>query len=314
MRAAFVAALSKLAEINNRVVLLTGDLGYMALEPFSERFPKRFFNVGVAEQNMVGLATGLAESGFIPFVYSIVPFITLRPYEFIRNGPVQHNFPVRFVGIGGGFEYATNGMSHYGLEDVGVMRMQPGLTVITPGDHEQAGAAILATRDLPGPIYFRLGKDDKAVIAGLNGCFQLGRAQVLCQGEDLLIVVMGSLANEALRAAQILLGHGVSSRVVLVSTFNPAPVEDLAEALADFRTVLTMENHYALGGIGSLVCEIVAERGLSTRVVRCSIGACYDGVTGSQQFLYERHGISAERVAERALISLRDTTRCHATI
>src|SRR5947208_6407398 len=128
MRAAFAQTVCSLAANDPRVLLLTGDLGYMALEPFAQRFPDRFFNVGVAEQNMVGLATGLAEAGMVPFCYSIVTFASLRPYEFIRNGPVLHQLPVRIVGVGGGFEYGTAGPTHHGLEDIGVMRLQPGLT------------------------------------------------------------------------------------------------------------------------------------------------------------------------------------------
>src|ERR1044071_7254868 len=134
MRKAFLTALAEIAERDPRVVLLTGDLGFMAMEPFRERFPERFFNVGVAEQNMVGVATGLAEAGFIPFVYSIMPFAVLRPYEFIRNGPIQHQLPVLIVGVGGGFEYGHNGLSHYGLEDIAVMRVQPGISVFAPAD------------------------------------------------------------------------------------------------------------------------------------------------------------------------------------
>ena len=137
MRAAFVRTLVELAAADRRIILLTGDLGFMALEPFMERFPDRFVNVGVAEQNMVGIATGLAEAGWLPFVYSIVTFATLRPYEFIRNGPVMHGLPVRIVGVGGGFEYGPQGLSHHGLEDVGVMRVQPGMTVVAPADHRQ---------------------------------------------------------------------------------------------------------------------------------------------------------------------------------
>src|SRR5438093_2400618 len=137
MRRAFVNTLVELAERDPRILLLTGDLGYLALEPFSERFPDRFFNVGVAEQNMVGLATGLAEAGYIPFCYSIVTFASLRPYEFIRNGPILHQLPVRVVGVGGGVEYGHNGATHYGLEDVGVMRVQPGISVIAPADAQQ---------------------------------------------------------------------------------------------------------------------------------------------------------------------------------
>ncbi|MCI0555252.1 MAG: 1-deoxy-D-xylulose-5-phosphate synthase, partial [Anaerolineae bacterium] len=112
MRAAFIKTLVEIAEKDSRIMLLTGDLGYGSVEPFSERFPQRFLNCGIAEQNMVGIATGLAEAGFIPFVYSIATFATLRAYEFIRNGPICHRFRVRIVGIGGGFEYGSNGMSH----------------------------------------------------------------------------------------------------------------------------------------------------------------------------------------------------------
>src|SRR5205807_8481796 len=152
MRRAFTNMLVELAEHDPRIMLLTGDLGYLALEPFSERFPDRFFNVGVAEQNMVGLATGLAEAGFIPFVYSIVTFASLRPYEFIRNGPILHRLPVRIVGVGGGFEYGSAGTTHHALEDLGVMRTQPGLTVIAPADSQQTRTAMRRTWDLPGPI------------------------------------------------------------------------------------------------------------------------------------------------------------------
>src|SRR3954468_8868154 len=156
--------MTELAAQDERILLLTGDLGFMALEPFSERHPKRFFNAGVAEQNMVGLATGLAAVGFIPFVYSIATFASLRPYEFIRNGPILHQLPVRIVGVGGGFEYGTAGPTHHGLEDIGVMRLQPGLTVVAPADHLQAREVFMQTWNLPGPVYYRIGKDDKTVI------------------------------------------------------------------------------------------------------------------------------------------------------
>ena len=138
VRAAFCAPCWRSPSRDERIVLLTGDLGFSVLEPFAERFPDRYFNVGVAEQNMIGMATGLAEAGFIPFVYSIVTFASLRGYEFIRNGPVRHRLPVRIIGIGGGFEYGHAGASHHGVEDIGVMRLQPGTLVFAPADAAQA--------------------------------------------------------------------------------------------------------------------------------------------------------------------------------
>ena len=307
MRSAFVKALTSLAESDPRILLLTGDLGYMALEPFADKFPKRFFNVGVAEQNMVGLATGLAESGFIPFVYSIVPFVTLRPYEFIRNGPIQHKLPVRIVGVGGGFAYGTNGLSHYGLEDVGVMRIQPGMTVIAPADHEQTATALLASWNLPGPIYYRLGKDDKTVVPGLNGRFEVGKVQRIGNGSKVALVVMGTLAHEAVVAAEILTSKGVPSSVLVVACLNPPPEAELAERLNNFPLVLSVEAHYRVGGLGSLVAEVIAENGLHCRLVRCGVRSTPEGLSGSQNYLHHANGLSAEALVETTLQALART-------
>lgn len=305
MRAAFAQTLTELAEQDPRVLLLTGDLGYMALEPFSDAHPDRFFNAGVAEQNMVGMATGLAEAGFVPFVYSIVNFATLRPYEFIRNGPVLHQLPVRIVGMGGGFEYGTAGPSHHGLEDVGVMRLQPGLTVIAPADHQQARTAIAETWDLPGPVYYRLGKDDKTTVPGLDGRFALGRAQSVREGNDLLIVAMGSVAGEAAAAAELLAEQGIACTMLIVASLNPAPVADLAAAVARFPLALTVEAHYATGGLGSLVAEVIAEAATGTRLVRCGVTTPSDGRSGSQDYFHHRHGLSRSGLVETALRELR---------
>ncbi|MBI4863652.1 MAG: 1-deoxy-D-xylulose-5-phosphate synthase [Candidatus Riflebacteria bacterium] len=299
MRAAFIRTLVELAERDPRVLLLTGDLGYTTVEPFSERFPGRFFNVGVAEQNMVGLSTGLADAGFIPFVYSIAPFAALRPYEFIRNGPIVHRLPVRIVGVGGGFEYGANGVSHYGLEDVGVMRVQPDLTLIAPADHEQARSALLATWNVPGPVYYRLGKDDRTTVPGLGGRFDPGRLQVVREGEDALMLCLGAIAAEAVVAAGALASRGVSCAVAVAASLNPAPVDDLADLISRYRLAVAVEAHYTNGGLGSLVCEVVAERELRCRVVRCGVDRTPIGIPGSTAHLHRRHGLDAEALVDR---------------
>jgi transketolase len=298
MRGTLVKTLLDLAQADHRIMLLTGDLGFTALEPFFEKFPHRFFNVGVAEQNMVGLATGLAEAGFIPYVYSIVTFATLRPYEFIRNGPILQQFPVRIIGVGGGMEYGHDGATHYGLEDVGIMRIQPGITVIAPADYQQAQAAFLTTWDLPGPIYYRISKDDRTTIPGLGGRFELGRAQLIRSGTDLAMISMGPVTNEVTSAADLLAEKGVSCSVVVIASLSPAPVSDLARILRSFRRVFTIEAHYVVGGLGSLVSEVIAENGLSCRLVRLGIKTLPDGISGSQAFMYQRHGISREALVE----------------
>jgi transketolase len=308
MRAAFARTLTELAAHDRRVLLLTGDLGYMALEGFAEKFPDRFINVGVAEQNMVGLATGLAEAGFIPFVYSITPFAVLRPYEFIRNGPIQHQLPVRIVGVGGGLEYGQNGLSHYGLEDVAVLRAQPGIAVIAPADHQQTATALRASWNLPGPVYYRLGKDDRVVIPGLDGRFELSRAQLVREGGDVLFVAMGSVASEVVAAAERLAAEDVSCAVLIVASVAPPPVEDLARALGRCRLAISVEAHYPSGGVGSLVAEIIGERGLGCRLVRCAVSALPDGVSGSQRYLWERYGLSRDRLAETARRAWREVS------
>jgi transketolase len=299
VRREFVKTLVEEAASDERIVLLTGDLGFGALEPFSEQFPDRFFNVGVAEQNMVGLATGLAEAGFTPFVYSIATFMSMRPYEFIRNGAVLHEFPVRVVGMGGGLDYGPNGISHFALEDVALMRAQPDMRVIVPADAAQTRAAVRTARTTEGPFYLRLEKDGTPV-PDLDGRFAIGRAQTLVNGGDLAIVAMGGVTREAVRAAELLAAAGIDASVVVVSSFNPAPEDDLANVLRNVPLVLTVEAHYLNGGLGSLVCEIVAERGLDCRVVRRAIARVPRGETGSRDALFEVHGLTAERIAHAA--------------
>lgn len=299
MRAAFAQTLAELAERDERIVLMTGDLGFMALEPFSDRFPDRFFNVGVAEQNMIGLATGLAESGYLPFVYSIATFASLRGYEFIRNGPIAHRLPVRIIGVGGGFEYGSAGPTHHGLEDVGVMRLQPGLTVVAPADHRQARNALLATWDCDGPVYYRIGKDDRTEVPGLEGRFELGRNELVRDGAKLIpkliLVSMGSIAAATVAAAEEL-----DAAALVVSTLNPSPAEALASTLSGFERVLTVEAHYVSGGLGSLVAEVIAERGLSCTLERCGVRDASDGRSGSQDYYLARHDLSKEAIVARA--------------
>jgi transketolase len=217
MRSAFITTLIALAERDPRIMLLTADMGYLVVEAFAEKFPTRFINVGVAEQNMIGVATGLAEAGFLPFVYSIAPFAALRPFEFIRNGPVYHRLPVRIVGIGQGVEYGQNGHTHFALDDIGVLRTQPGLTIIAPADDAQTVNALQQTWDIAGPVYYRLSKESSNIPA-LGGAFALGRAQFIRQGQDALIVSSGAITSAAIRAAELLETQGKQVGVLVVAS------------------------------------------------------------------------------------------------
>lgn len=296
MRKAFVEAMRELAEQDQRVVFLTGDLGFMVLEPLAETLRERFINAGVSEQNMVGLATGLAEAGLVPFVYSIGTFASMRPYEFIRNGPLLHSLPVRIVGVGAGLDYGHNGVTHYCLEDVAIMRAQPEMTIIAPADPDQAVAAVQASRTIEGPIYFRVGKTDTA-IAELGGHFEVGRMDLIGAGRDAAIIALGSIADEAVKAGTLLARAGIDVTVAVVASVQPAPLDDLLKLLSDCPLVLTAEAHYRAGGLGSLVAEVIAEHGLGCRLLRQAVNEMPRGLTGTLPFLYDVHGLSARSLA-----------------
>jgi transketolase len=304
MRREFVEALVAIAERDERVVLLTGDLGFAALEPFSERFPDRFFNAGVAEQNMVGMATGLAEAGLTPYVYSISTFASMRAYEFIRNGPVLHDLPVRVVGIGEGTDYSHNGITHYALEDVALMRAQPGLTLVNPASSGQVAPMMRAVQSVTGPAYIRLSKAS-CDVPGLPDDFELGRAHVIGTGEDVAIVALGAMAGRAVECAELLSEHGVGATVIVVSSVNPAPVEDLIDALGRVALAVSVEAHYITGGVGSLTAEVIAENGLACRLVRAGATAAPVGLTGSLSYMHDQLGISPRRLADRVLETIR---------
>lgn len=299
-----LGALEALAANDPRVLLLTGDLGYGVVEGFAKRFPERFLNVGVAEQNLIAVATGLAEAGFLPFVYSIAPFAVLRPLEFIRNGPVLHRLPVRILGVGGGFEYGGAGATHHALEELGMLRSLPGLVVAAPADAAQACAALHATFGVPGPVYLRIGRDEQARVPGLCGRFRLGGAEQVAAGDDLAMVTTGSVAAEVAAARGRLARRGIRARVLVAACLRPAPVHDLRRSLAGVSTALVVEAHYREGGLGSLVSEVVAEHGLDCRVVRHGVGDARRSSVGSAAHLGRAHGLDPLSIAAAALAAV----------
>jgi transketolase len=287
------------AERDDRIMLLTGDLGFMALEPFRERFPERFFNMGVAEQNMIGVATGLADAGYTPFCYSIVPFALLRPFEFIRNGPVLHGLPVRIVGVGGGFEYGSAGPTHFGIEDIGVARLLQDTAVVAPADAAQTTTAVRALAQWPGPAYLRIGKNDRLVVPGLEGRFELGRIQQVRDGAGVVVFVVGSIATSVVEAADLLLSAGIAATVAVVASIYPPPVDDVLDLVATHSHVVTIEAHVRSGGIGSLIAEILADSGSGCRLLRLGVDRPFGHRGGSEGYLNQFHGLAAPAIVTR---------------
>jgi len=297
MRTAFMDTLVALAGDDPRVFLLTADLGWSVLEKFADAFPDRFLNVGVAEQNLAGIATGLAQVGYIPYIYSIANFVTMRCYEQLRNGPVLHRLPVRIIGVGGGFAYGHAGPSHHALEDLAILRVQPALTVIAPADPAQTRTALRATVDLPGPVYLRVGKGSNPEIPGLKGRFALNRPEIIRRGSDLLYLATGAIARETVRAAQMVRRGGLSAGVAVLAHLGFSAGEELRELLAQYPAVVTVEEGFTTGGLGSLVAETVAQAGLPCTVSIQGVRTFLAAVSGSPAYLQARCGLSADRLA-----------------
>jgi transketolase len=216
---------------------------------------------------------------------------------------------VRIVGIGGGFEYGHAGPTHFGLEDAGIMRIQNGITVISPADHQQTRTALQRTADVPGPIYFRIGKDDRTVIPGLDGRFELGRVQIVRDGGDVVFVSMGSVTSEAVAAADRLRSDGIEVGLVVVASLHPAPADDLADVLSRYPLAISVEAHSIVGGVGSLVAEVIAERGLGCRLIRCGVQSLPKGISGSQSFMHTVHSLSADALSATAASALEGLRR-----
>jgi transketolase len=287
------------------VLLLTADLGFAYLEPFRDRFPSRFFNVGVAEENMMGVATGLAREGFVPFAYTMAAFALPRAFEAIRGGPVAHRLPVRVVGVGGGFDYGTDGPTHYALDDLALARALGEIDVFVPADAAQAGAAVHATADLPGPVYLRLGNEDRGALPATASAFEPGTVLVLRDGaREVCIVALGPTAFDALAAADSLRESSVAARVVVPASLRPLGHDRLLESLSGARLVVTVENHATDGGLGSLVAEALAEAGSPSRLLRAGVAA-RGFAPGRPAYLRAQLGLDGPALARRIADSLR---------
>ncbi len=295
----------ELAANDDRVFLITADLGWNVLERFAKAFPERFLNAGVAEANMAGLATGLAQVGFVPFIYSIATFTSMRCYEQVRDGALLHHLPVRVIGVGGGYAYSHAGPTHYALEDLTIARTQPGMTVLCPADPLQTRAAVRATAEIPGVVYMRVGKGGNPEVPGLGGEFALGRPEVVVLGTGILLITCGSITHEALRAASLLRDIGISAAVAVLAHVPFEASDLLVELLKQFPAVLSLEEGYVAGGLGSLVAEAIAQNSLQCRLAILGVRRPFSGVSGSEKYMRAEAGIDADSCVEvaRSLIA-----------
>ncbi len=301
MRTTFVKTLEKLAENDSSIFLLTGDLGFRLFDRFRDAYPQRFLDVGVAEANMVGVAAGLALSGKNVYCYSIATFLTTRCLEQIRIDLCYQNLNVKLIGVGAGWSYGLEGMTHHAIEDISIMRSLPNMTVVAPGDPLEAGAVITESAIYKGPLYIRLGRDnDPQVHKGIPN-FKIGKGIIINKGSDLTIIATGTMLHAARIVLDILASKGLSATLISLHTIKPLDVNLIQKCAKESKVIFTIEEHSIIGGLGSAVAEILMESGYRGLFRRIAIPDKYCSDIGGAEYLREKHGLTPETITNRIL-------------
>jgi len=300
MRAVYSATMMAMAEKDERIVALQADLmGAHGMRAFAEKFPERSFNVGVAEANMVGVAAGLAAAGKIPFVHSFATFATRRCFDQIAISVCYAKLNVRIIGSDPGVGAELNGSTHMALEDAGIMRTLPGITIFEPVDSVQLKAALPVLAYHEGPVYIRLFRKTAVSVFQQGYQFTYGKADVLKEGRDVTVIAAGVCVAEALTAAQKLAISGIEVRILNMHTIKPIDAEAIIQAAVETGAIVTAENHSIVGGLGSAVAEVLAEE-RPTPLVRVGVRDRF-GEVGKQDYLMRTFGITAADIEAAAL-------------
>jgi len=302
MRDAFMSELLTQARQDPMLMLLVGDLGFGVVEAFASELPEQFLNVGVAEQNMIGVAAGLASGGFKVFVYSIANFPTFRCLEQIRNDVCYHHLDVTIVSVGAGVSYGTLGYTHHAVEDISIMRSLPGIRILSPADPTEARMAVKEVLSKHGPSYIRLAKNGEPVLHASDTLKGLGEPLILREGKDITIIATGSVVAECLAAAELLEARGVAVEVVSCPTIKPLSQRWLS-TLATKR-LLTVEEHTLAGGFGSAILEGLNELGYQVRLRRVGLRESQLSELGSAPYLRQVHGLSPASIVREVLMDI----------
>ena len=301
MRNTLVRILLEIAKQDKDVVLLTGDLGHGVLTSFWEELPNQFVNVGIAEQNMLGIAAGLALNGKKPYVYSIGNFPTLRAIEFIRNDICYHNANVKIICVGGGFAYGSAGMSHHATEDIAIMRAIPNMIVATPSDPLEVELITKETYKIQSPCYIRLGKGGEKQLHNkeINN-YSFGKSIKMQEGSDIAIFSCGAITEEAIELCEMLGKDNIRPTLYSFPTVKPIDKELIENIASTHKTILTLEEHNIVGGFGSAVAEVMAEmQEKKAKLIRLGLNDEFTSIVGTQKYLRDEYNISAQKIHER---------------
>lgn len=298
-RDAYGETLARLGETNKDIVVLDADLsGSTKTAIFAKRFPERFFNMGVAEQDMIGTAAGLATAGKIPFASTFAIFATGRAWEQVRQSVAYPKLNVKIVASHAGITVGEDGASHQSVEDIAVMRVIPEMTVIVPADGIETRKAIEEVTRYKGPVYVRVSRGKSPVLMDESYDFKIGKGTVLRDGSDVAIIACGIMVSKALEAAEILNREGLSARVINISTIKPLDTDLIIKAARDTGGVVTAEEHSIIGGLGSAVAEVLAEN-RPVPMKRVGIEDRF-GTSGDADRLMEIYGLTSENIAKAA--------------
>ena len=305
MRDAFIRVLTELAPRHPELLLLSGDLGFGVLNEFIARFPSQFLNVGVAEQNMSGLAAGLALEGHTVFTYSIGNFPTLRCLEQIRNDICYHRANVKIVCVGGGMSYGPVGASHHATEDLAILRSLPNMSVFSPCDLWEAAKISRYLVSHRGPAYLRLDKSAAATARRPGEVFLAGSIRMVRDGLDVTLAATGGVLGEALSAADMLADEGIFCRVLSVHTIKPLDIGTLKEAASETNGIVSIEEHNVDAGLGGAISEALMEACVFPRFfVRMGLRNTFSSVVGSQQYLRKVYALDAAAIARTVVARL----------
>lgn len=305
MRNAFAQELTRCAAENDSVVLLSGDIGNRLFDDFKRVAPDRFYNCGVAEANMTGVAAGMAMNGFHPVTYTITPFATTRCLEQIRVDLCYHNLPAIIAGTGSGLSYAELGPTHHSCEDIGMLRLLPNMAVVCPADACEVKLALREAFKRQGPLYLRLGKKGEPRIHDTEPHFEIGRSITVRPGNDLCILATGNAVKHALDVADDLRQQRISVRVESFHTVKPLDVELLQHAVKTYPLLVTMEEHSLIGGLGSAVAEWLADNPAPVRLQRFGTADRFPETVGSQEYVRNLLGLSRESMVARLVSEMK---------
>ncbi|MGJ5083684.1 transketolase family protein [Bradyrhizobium sp. HKCCYLS3013] len=306
MRNAFADELTKLGNEDSRVVMLSGDIGNRLFDKFKDKHPSRFFNCGVAEANMMGVAAGMAMNGLRPVAYTITPFVTTRCLEQIRTDVCYHEAPVTIVAVGAGLAYSGLGPTHHACEDISFLRSIPNMVVICPGDAFEVRGALRAAVQQDRPVYIRMGKKGEPVVhKGPIADFKIGKAITVEEGSDVCLLSTGNMLPEAIEAGHRLKEKGISAEVVSFHTVKPLDEDKLKQAFSRFKLVATIEEHSLIGGFGAAVSEWLVDSETSAKkFLRFGTPDAFFKKSGEQEYAREVLGLTGHQIADKIIHAL----------